>query len=658
METGRHCAYNVTRNALLSERVWCVDEFLGEAELLELVMNGPGIDRHSGVWVGRSPGWIDLPRLFAFDFVYLDEERRIVESGGVGPGAGFPPIGEGVAGALILGSRRLAETGATAGDQLRICAQAEVAALVKAASPSPVQAESARSAASIPPASLTAFEVSRYSEFVFEPFGGSLVYLPQAETPLPQSTEYFLPDQRKAAAENVASAEPAGAVEQEAVDLPVMDAADKSAEILESRGKRTKKKAGTGAQAGPEQTPPQAPTPQEEPHFYTPKPIRFFDPAAATDKQESPPRDEPEEIRARPATQLPPELKAAIKQIDEQLRREREELENRGKESRPKDRKRKPAKKMAAKTGEPAPVKPAHPAWEELAETSGSMIKLEPEAIETPTEMIADSDEEIATPVEEQIEPAPPVAALEAALESGESEAEIAATKPLSAAGPVAEKMSPPESATPLEETRLSAKIAPTAPTEPEVIVLAPVAASEPRTALPVQEPVRETPREIAEPEATPVKKPKRRKEGPTLGERLHRWIGTETSRIADRRRGERVALTGLVAFYWSGGAPRPHEIVNISKSGFYLRTKELWLPDTLVRMTLQRNPRPDGQQEVEGSGSESIGVLARVVRIDEEGVGHEFVTTEALRNVRTRDVLPQDGTNSKELERFLKSRE
>jgi hypothetical protein len=45
---------------------------------------------------------------------------------------------------------------------------------------------------------------------------------------------------------------------------------------------------------------------------------------------------------------------------------------------------------------------------------------------------------------------------------------------------------------------------------------------------------------------------------------------------------------------------------------------------------------------------------LARVVRIDEGGIGHEFVTTEVLTHLRARDFLPQQGTNRKELERFL----
>lgn len=145
--------------------------------------------------------------------------------------------------------------------------------------------------------------------------------------------------------------------------------------------------------------------------------------------------------------------------------------------------------------------------------------------------------------------------------------------------------------------------------------------------------------------------KPREKKEKPSLAKRVGRWLWDEVPTIGgSRRRAERRVLPGLQAFYWSGGTPRPHEVVNISKTGFYMRTTELWSVETLVRMTLQR-PRAEGKQKLE-----SVAVLARVVRIDEGGVGHEFVTTQALRAARSLDVMPSQGTNSKELDRFLEA--
>jgi hypothetical protein len=145
--------------------------------------------------------------------------------------------------------------------------------------------------------------------------------------------------------------------------------------------------------------------------------------------------------------------------------------------------------------------------------------------------------------------------------------------------------------------------------------------------------------------------KPREKKEKPSLAKRVGRWLWDEVPTMGgSRRRAERRVLPGLQAFYWSGGTPRPHEVVNISKTGFYMRTTELWSVETLLRITLQR-PRPPGEQK-----PESVGVLARVVRIDEGGVGHEFVTTEALKAARSLDVMPSQGTNAKELDRFLEA--
>jgi hypothetical protein len=144
---------------------------------------------------------------------------------------------------------------------------------------------------------------------------------------------------------------------------------------------------------------------------------------------------------------------------------------------------------------------------------------------------------------------------------------------------------------------------------------------------------------------------PRTNTEKPSLPMRIGRWLRGDVATVGEnRRRADRRVVPGLLAFYWSGGTPMPHEVVNISKTGFYMRTTELWSVETLVRMTLQR-PRKESRLE-----RDSVGVLARVVRIDEGGVGHEFVTTEALMAARSLDVMPSQGTNWKELDSFLEA--
>lgn len=467
METAIHCAYNVTQNVLLSERVWCVEESLAQADLLLPVMNGPGLDRGSGVWVKLVPGWIDLPRLFTFDFVYLDEQGTVVESGSAGPSAPFQPIGENVSGALILAGRRLAETGTVVGDHLEICERTELAAPDKAAS-RPEARELTR-APELYPGPETPFEVSQSTHFVFEPFPGSLLFMPKPDLAPPQSTEYFLPDAGQSLEEPASPVTAGEEIVAEIDDAVLMPVADEEAEP---------ETASDGAVWEPE--------------------AQAW-PVSATEV------DTPG---------LTPEVQGPLEPVD-------------------------------------------------LSDVFRSPAEPEPPVVE-----------------------------------------------------------------------------------EPDIAFQAPKLVE----AMPLQEVVPETPTRISDPERRYAKKPNRKKENLSLGERLQRWIEGDAALSGDRRDGDRVNLPGLVAFYWSGGAPKPHEIVNISKSGFYVRTKDIWLPDTLVSMMLQR---PDATESAE----ESINVLARVVRVDQDGVGHEFVTTEALQSVRTRDVLPARGTNRKELERFLEQR-
>jgi hypothetical protein len=113
--------------------------------------------------------------------------------------------------------------------------------------------------------------------------------------------------------------------------------------------------------------------------------------------------------------------------------------------------------------------------------------------------------------------------------------------------------------------------------------------------------------------------------EPPTRTVRFLRWLFPElTIRTApkprDRRRASRLPLPGLVAYFFTGGAPTPHKIGDISVTGFYLQTEERWMPGTIIRMTLQRLGAK-GQET-----GENITVHSRVVRWGADGGGFEFV--------------------------------
>jgi PilZ domain len=118
----------------------------------------------------------------------------------------------------------------------------------------------------------------------------------------------------------------------------------------------------------------------------------------------------------------------------------------------------------------------------------------------------------------------------------------------------------------------------------------------------------------------------------------LQNWLSS------DRRRAQRQPLPGLVAYYWTGSAPRAYQIADISNSGFYLLTEERWFPGTMVLMTLQRTDSSGKNLD------DAIAVQSRVVRWGSDGLGLAFVVS----NANGRDAIRENGVDKKTLERFL----
>ncbi|MGA8727845.1 MAG: hypothetical protein WB608_03775 [Terracidiphilus sp.] len=128
-----------------------------------------------------------------------------------------------------------------------------------------------------------------------------------------------------------------------------------------------------------------------------------------------------------------------------------------------------------------------------------------------------------------------------------------------------------------------------------------------------------------------------------SLGARFLRWLSGEAE---TRRRGDRHPLPGLVAYHWTGGAPKAYKIGDVSHSGFYLITEDRPFPGTIVLMTLQ----------IASSGGEkpedSIAVRTQVVRWGDDGVGYAFVFSMPVKSGQN---SPENGADKKTLEEFLK---
>jgi hypothetical protein len=99
----------------------------------------------------------------------------------------------------------------------------------------------------------------------------------------------------------------------------------------------------------------------------------------------------------------------------------------------------------------------------------------------------------------------------------------------------------------------------------------------------------------------------------------MKNWLNWMFSR--ERRHDHRQARPHLLAYYWNGGIPEPHELRDVSSDGFYLLIPERWYPGTLVMVSLQR------MGTAEYDAERAITVQARVVRLGDDGVALELVT-------------------------------
>lgn len=124
---------------------------------------------------------------------------------------------------------------------------------------------------------------------------------------------------------------------------------------------------------------------------------------------------------------------------------------------------------------------------------------------------------------------------------------------------------------------------------------------------------------------------------------RFLRWLFPDVN----QRRAKRYPTPGLVAYYWTGGAPYSYNVGDMSATGLFLLTKERWAPGTLIQMTIQRQ---DGRSNNPGN---SICVLSEVVRWTENGAGFNFVLSD-YDSPYEYGVSPEEILDRKTVERFM----
>ena len=99
-------------------------------------------------------------------------------------------------------------------------------------------------------------------------------------------------------------------------------------------------------------------------------------------------------------------------------------------------------------------------------------------------------------------------------------------------------------------------------------------------------------------------------------------------------RNATRVPISGIVAYFFTGGVPEPHLIRDISAHGIYIFTDERWYLGTVIRVTITDRQKLAAQH--------SITVNARVVRWGNDGAGLDFVFTEDNNRRRGRSVADE----------------
>jgi hypothetical protein len=103
----------------------------------------------------------------------------------------------------------------------------------------------------------------------------------------------------------------------------------------------------------------------------------------------------------------------------------------------------------------------------------------------------------------------------------------------------------------------------------------------------------------------------------PTSYKKKSWWRRFLAGEPPDPRTEERESIPGLVAYFFTGGAPIAHKVRNISTTGLYVITDHRWYPNTALRVSLSDERDPSRQV--------SITLFARVARSGSDGVGMQF---------------------------------
>jgi hypothetical protein len=647
METKRYSAYNSTRGTHLNGKLSLVDRELEPLKFLELLIGGLGLDSESGLWLKPLACPPRVPRVFPFDLVYLDRDQQVIQAAEVFPNGEFPPYTEDVASALILPLHAASSTQTRPNDQLLVGA-VEGPAEQSAGEAAPPDQKTPE----LVPEALTQMSVLALRDATVD-----------TSAPMAMAETSSESGATKNKAPNLTLAEPIvasnGSTSTKSWELPLEGFWTPAAESISGsngdsmRIKRGAAQAGGTASAASARIapvlPPAAPHPPVQSVGSTVAQYRTWQVSNSTVPNAAPTSSKLPAQKSEPKQSPDPKLIARLAETGKGLGGKTTST------ARPTQAVTDPDARQESNGGgaeiasetsnamNPSVSTPAGPLSGALlgdtegvsvsngsapseepvengAATSASPGSITPEPVVTPLE--ASLPEWIATPDGAPpvvIPPAPPAVSRTSqsptlAMRSKQERLVLdplsRVDRPTAVAGPRDEKKAEPASHL---------------PSVPEMIAGLKDALLSLGKAARSQAPARSQ---------------------QSVQTRLSAWMNPEALH-RDRRRAVRRTVPGMVAFYFTGGAPQPYTVADISATGFYLVTRDQWMPQTMIQMTLQK-PASDGKPR-----KESITVLTRIVRKGSDGIGAEFIMPESL-DPHSRDIKPGRATDRMALARFL----
>ncbi|MBS1804287.1 MAG: PilZ domain-containing protein [Acidobacteria bacterium] len=680
MITRRFSAYNLARGVLLNSRLTLADSGNQPLKLLDIVISGMGMDSSAGLWLTPLHAIPAVPRVFPFDILYLDKEYRVLDAAEMGPGIEFPAFHAEVASALILPPNTLVHTKTGVLDHLIVCVSNELEALLAAGSlPAPDAAPLVNGPEAISPCLDTSSKEPPRPEL---PHQGAQVFAPAPAT----AFEHSVLSAVAKVAETRRALEPKNAVGTHRSLHP------ETSPTVSPASHREVQPAIIEHHIDPEDlfsnwvvSPPPAP---QTGRFPPPAPPQSSKPDVATQEQTG--------ARVRQnGRKSAVSAKAVHEAATQSVTSAADPPPANGRSEANSEKAEKPVPSSELKAGLPAGIEsqvsvsdsrpPLPPTttftavpynmWQismptAVAPMTGAKSPAPPRSPDTPDKKAEPGQAKPSfptTPANLQNRPEVSSTARDATPATAQASGSVSqanvdtppvnsAPKPAaSTASPVpvlrdskdAEAHKPGDFVASLQEKLQRARQSKAASSPPPETQ--PISASAgPKSAEPHSTAASIHPTKAVAPILSPSPAPVTSKAEPTTGtlrSKFKHWLNPASS-PSDRRKSSRRYVPGMVAHYFTGGAPKPKDVADISMSGMYLLTDDRWMPGTMIQMTLQK-PCASGEKK------QSINVLSRIIRRGSDGVAVEFVMPEALSHI-SHDIQPSQATDKFALARFL----